>query len=243
MNCEDLRPDYLLYALGTLEEPECSELRAHLERGCASCTAGLDEARLMAFGLANAVEGPEPPRGLRLRILAAAGAAPQKRWSWFTALMTAAASAAACIGLLYYQAHNFREQQALMRAEIARSNVEATSLREALSIIQAPETREVTFGQGKPTPPRGRVFFHPMGVLLVASNLPKPPDGKTYEMWMIRAGKPVPAGLFNPDQKGNALHVYHPQAAPVSTDVVAVTIENAAGVDAPTSTPIIVAPF
>lgn len=243
MNCEDLRSEYLLYALGTLEDPERSELRAHLERGCANCTAGLKEARLVAFGLANAVEGPEPPRALRLRILASAGAAPQKRWSWFTAMVTAAASAFACMGLLYYQAHNFREEQALMRAEISRSNVEAAALREALGIIQAPETREVTFGQGKPTPPRGRVFFHPTAVLLVASNLPKPPDGKTYEMWMIRGGKAVPAGLFNPDQQGNALHMYRPPAAPASTDVVAVTIENAAGVDAPTSTPIIVAPF
>ena len=243
MNCEDLRPDYLLYALGTLEEPERSELLAHLERGCANCTAGLHEARLMAFGLGTAVEGPEPPRGLRLRIVAAAGAAPQRRWSWFTAIATAAAAAVVCVSTLYYQAQNFRGEQALLRAEISRGTVEAAALREALTIIQAPETREVTFGQGKPTPPRGRVFFHPAGVLLVASNLPKLPDGKTYEMWMIRAGKPVPAGLFRADQSGNALHVYRPAAAPAASDVIAVTVENAAGVDAPTSTPIIVAPF
>jgi anti-sigma-K factor RskA len=243
MNCEDLRPDYLHYALGTLQEPERSELRAHLERGCESCTAGLKEARMLAFGLGAAVEGPAPPARLRLRILAGAGAVPEKRWSWLTALVTAAVSSAACLGLLYYQQRNYRAEEALMRVEILRSNEDAASLREALSIIQAPDTREVTFGAGKPTPPRGRVFFHPTGVLLVASNLPKPPDGKTYEMWLIRGGKPVPAGLFYPNQDGNALHMYHPPAAPAPTDVVAVTVENSAGVDAPTSTPIIVAPY
>ena len=130
-----------------------------------------------------------------------------------------------------------------MRIEIDRSNTEAAALREALAVIQAPDTREVTFGQGQPAPPKGRVFFHPTGVLLIASNLPKPPDGKTYEMWLIRGGKPAPAGLFSPNDQGNALHLFHPPSAPVPTDVVAVTVENSAGVDAPTSTPIIVAPY
>ena len=243
MNCEDRRPDYLHYALGTLEEPERSELRAHLERGCEACTAGLKEARLVAFGLGVSVDGPAPSARLRLRVLAAAGATPPQRWSWLTALVAAAATAAAAGVLLYVQARNFRAESALQRAEIERSRVEAASLREALAIIQAPETREVTFGQGQPAPPRGRVFFHPTGVLLVASNLPQPPGGKTYEMWMIRGGKPLPAGLFSPNQQGNALHLYRPATAPAASDVVAVTLENAAGVDAPTSTPIIVAPF
>jgi hypothetical protein len=243
MNCDELRSDYMLYALGTLEEPERSELRAHLERGCDNCTAGLKEACLMAYGLGAAAEGPEPPRRLKLRILAAAGAAPQKRWSWFTAWVTAAASTLVALGLLIYQKQNFREDERRMRVETLRSNTEAAALREALALIQAPDTREVTFGQGQPTPPRGRVFVHPTGVLLVASHLPAPPEGKTYEMWIIHGGKPARAGLFRSDEQGNAIHLYHPPSAVAPSDIVAVTLENAAGVDAPTSTPIIVAPF
>jgi anti-sigma-K factor RskA len=243
MSCEDLRPDYLLYALGTLEEPERSELRAHLNRGCENCTAGLREARALAFGIGSTVEGPAPPSRLRTRILAAAGVAPQKRWSWFTALVTAAAATVAAFALFLYQQKIHRQETALMRIEIERSNVEASALREALALIQAPETREVTFGQGQPAPPRGRVFFHPTGVLLIASNLPKPPEGKTYEMWIIRGGTPAPAGLFSPNDRGNALHLFHPSAPPATSDVVAVTVENSAGVAAPTSTPIIVAPL
>ena len=243
MTCEDLRSDYLHYALGTLEEPERSELRAHLERGCANCTAGLREARMAAFGLGAAAAGPEPSRQLRSRILAAAGAAPAKRWNWFTAWVTAAVATLAACGLLLYQQRSYRAETARMRIEIERSGVEAAALREALAIIQAPETREVTLGQGQPAPPRGRVFFHPSGVLLMASHLPAPPAGKTYEMWIIHGGKPAPAGLFRSDDRGNALHLYRPPSPAAPSDVVAVTLETAAGVDAPTSTPIIVAPL
>jgi Anti-sigma-K factor rskA, C-terminal len=243
MTCEELRPDYLFYALGTLEEPERGELRAHLARGCDQCTAGMREARSLVFSIGAVTEGPEPPRALRARVLAVAGAAPARRWNWLTAWVTLAAASFAAFGLFLFQQRAHRQDIALMRIEIERSNVEAAELREALALIQAPETREVTFGQGQPAPPRGRVFIHPSGVLLVASHLPAPPAGKTYEMWIIRGGKPAPAGLFHSDAQGNAIHLYRPQAAPAPSDVVAVTLETAAGVDAPTSTPIIVAPL
>jgi hypothetical protein len=116
-------------------------------------------------------------------------------------------------------------------------------MRQAFELIQAPETREVSFGQGQPAPPRGRVFFHPSGVLLIASRLPAPPPGKTYEMWIIRGGKPAPAGLFSSNPHGDAIHLYRPAAPPAERDVVAVTLEAAGGVEAPTSTPVIVAPL
>jgi hypothetical protein len=243
MTCDELRPDYLLYAIGVLEEPERSEIRAHLGRGCDACAAGMREARGLAFAMGAAQEGPAPSRRMRSRILAAAGGVPERQWSWFTAWLAAGATALAAAALLIYQAGNFRAELAEARTEIARSGAEAATLRQAFDLIEAPETREVTFGQGTPQPPRGRVFFHPSGVLLVASRLPAPPPGKTYEMWMIRGGKPAPAGLFLSNRQGNAVHLYRPTSAPLPSDVVAVTLENAGGVNAPTSQPIIVAPL
>jgi anti-sigma-K factor RskA len=243
MTCDELRPDYLLYALGALEEPERGEIREHLARGCGNCTAGLREATAFATSIGASVEGPEPPARLRTRVLAAAGGRPETRWNWFTAWVTAAAAGVAAAGLLFYQAHTLREDTALLRAELERSGAQAAALREALAVIQAPETREVTFGQGQPAPPRGRVFFHPSGVLLMASSLPATPSGKTYEMWIIRGGKPARAGEFNSTADGNAIHLYRPATPLAPSDVVAVTLENAGGVDAPTSAPIIVAPL
>jgi anti-sigma-K factor RskA len=241
MTCDELRPDYLLYTLGVLEEPERSEVRAHLERGCEACAAGLREARAVAFAMGAALDGPTPSQKLRSRILAAAGGAPDRRRIWVALWGAAAGTALAAAGLMVYQAHGFRAELAQMRIEVERSGAAAAAMRQALDLIQAPETREVTFGQGQPVPPRGRVFFHPAGVLLVASRLPPPPPGRTYEMWIIRGGKPAPAGVFSSSPGGNAIHLYRPAEPPVESDVVAVTLEVAGGVGAPTSTPVIVA--
>jgi hypothetical protein len=62
-------------------------------------------------------------------------------------------------------------------------------------------------------------------------------------MWTIPKGegaKPVPAGLFQSDASGGAIHL---QRGPVDPNlgVVAVTLENEGGAQAPTSTPLIVA--
>jgi hypothetical protein len=243
MTCDELRPDYLLYALGTLKEPEVAELRAHLGRGCGACAAGVREARAMAAAMGASVEGPDPGRGLRARILASAGAAPRARWNWLSALAAAGATALAAAALMFYQDRGYRASLAEAQAEIERSGAQAAELRQALDLIRAPETREVTFGQGRPAPPRGRVFFHPSGVLLIASRLPAPPPGKTYEMWIISGGKPAPAGLFLSNALGDAMHFFRPSAAATEKDVVAVTLEAAGGVPAPTSTPLIVAPL
>ena len=226
-----------------LEEPERSEVRAHLGRGCNACTAGLREARGLAFAMGAGVDGPDAPGELRSRMLAAAVGVRHQRWNWFTAWAAAGGTALAAAVLLIHQASGFRAELAEARMEMERSGAEAGAMRQALEMIQAPETREVTFGEGQAAPPRGRVFFHTSGVLLMASRLPAPPPGKTYEMWIIRGGAPAPAGLFRSNQQGNAIHMYRSPAPPTERDVVAVTLEAAGGVAAPTSTPIIVAPL
>jgi anti-sigma-K factor RskA len=60
--------------------------------------------------------------------------------------------------------------------------------------------------------------------VLVANNLPDPPEDKTYEIWIIKDDTPIPSGLFKP-QGGQA-------AAPITSsidkaDAVAVTDEPA----------------
>jgi hypothetical protein len=241
MTCDELRPDYLPYALGAIAEPERGEIRSHLETGCQTCAAAMREVRTLSAAMGVALEGPEPSRQLRGRIMGAAGAASPARWNWFAAWVSAAATALAAAGLLVYQTRGFRAELADMQTAVGRSNASAAALRQALDLIQSPETREVTFGEGQPAPPRGRVFFQPSGVLLVASRLPAPPAEKTYEMWIIRGGKPAPAGLFSSDPRGNAIHLYRPTAPLVESDIVAVTLEAAGGVGAPTSAPVIVA--
>ena len=144
---------------------------------------------------------------------------------------------------IYYVNQRQTLEIAQLRNEIGRQGMQAAAYREALDLLKAPETREVTFGEGKPEPPKGRVFVNPSsGVLLIASHLPAPPPGKTYEMWIIpKTGKPAPAGLFASGADETAVHFFRSTVPLATTGAVAVTLENAGGVDAPTSTPLIVA--
>jgi anti-sigma-K factor RskA len=243
MTCEDLREEYELYALGLADEPERSELGEHLHRGCKTCTAGMQTARGTMALMGAAADAVVPTAKLRRRIMASVGAEP-RRWGWFAPMWVAVS--ALCLVTAFYFYGRDRDnalQLARSRAAARAQMIELARLNEALALLNQPETRQVTFGEGTPQPPRGRVFVNPkIGVLLVASNLPAPPPGKTYEMWVIpKAGNPAPAGLFQSDAAGAALHL---QKAPIdmaAIKAVAVTLEPAGGVPQPTSQPVIVA--
>src|SRR5450631_2771110 len=97
--------------------------------------------------------------------------------------------------------------------------------------VNAPDTKQVTFGKSDQQPPRGTVLVNPKsGVLLIASNLPSVPAGKTFEMWIIpKGGAPKPAGIFQSDPQGTAVHLLRGAVDP-STSALAVSVEPDAGV-------------
>jgi anti-sigma-K factor RskA len=232
MSCDQLREHYELYALGIAEEPERGEIREHLQRGCEVCGAGVKRA-LETVALLGASASPaQPSAQLRRRILASVGV-ERRRPSWF-AVWAMAGALAVMFLLLIFVARNR-----------GRYVGEAARARAALGILYAPGTVEASFGRPQTQPPRGTVFVNPsQGVLLIASNLFPTPVGKIYEMWLIPKGaKPVPAGLFQSREDGNAMHVRPGMVDLASTAAVAVTVENEAGADQPTTTPLIVAPL
>jgi anti-sigma-K factor RskA len=245
MTCDELRQDYELYAMGVLDDPERSEIREHLNRGCDVCTAGVRDASGAVYAFAASVEGPEPPRRLRRKVLATVAPEPTTRaWDWRSAWLTAAICALAAIAVfLNIDRRNTMETVSLER-RLDRQTAQMASYREALDILNAPETREVNFGGGKPEPPRGRVFVNPNGVLLIASRLPPPPEGKTYEMWVVpKKGAPAPAGLFGSTPDGRAVHFQRGAVSVADAAAIAVTVEAQGGAPAPTSQPFIVAPL
>lgn len=69
------------------------------------------------------------------------------------------------------------------------------------------------------------------GAVVVADDLPAPPEGRTYELWKVRDGQPVSAGLFVPADGSVRVPV---DATLAPGDTVAVTIEPDGGSDAPT---------
>jgi anti-sigma-K factor RskA len=93
----------------------------------------------------------------------------------------------------------------------------------AVAATRSNHTREYTL-----------VLDHGKATLRV-TGLEAAPSGKTYEAWVIPKGHaPKPAGLFS----GGTSTIIHLRGTVPHNAVVAVTVEPAGGVTAPTSTPI-----
>ncbi len=95
MTCDQLRPDYVTFALGILDDPERSEITEHLLRKCENCVPGIASAMATVSAMSGAVKISEPPKDLRRRVVAMvardaqdqSGARPPKRaWAIFCSL-------------------------------------------------------------------------------------------------------------------------------------------------------------
>ena len=72
--------------------------------------------------------------------------------------------------------------------------------------------------------------------VLVLDGLDPAPQGKTYELWIVEGENAAPAGLFR-GQDGRDWVGLDGIVAP--GDVVAVTLEEAGGVEVPSNDPIV----
>ncbi len=239
--CQDFRDDFELYALGLLDPEEKGAIDAHLRTGCVTCEGALKEALAMNAMMMTMAPEVVPPARVKRKILTGVGL-QRMSWGWLAAM------AAACMLVvalwLSVQERSRSAELAQARHTLIQVSAQRDRLMQALSFLDDPSTLPVSFGKGQPAPPHGNVFVHSkLGVLLIASNLPPAQAGKTYEMWVIpKGGAPRPAGLFQSEVGGTAMHIL---SGPVDTSTlgaVAVTLEPEAGSAAPTTTPIIVAP-
>lgn len=252
MTCDELRDSWELYALGVLDGEEETEIGAHLARGCPVCTPGVRSARALNTAILSLTPDARPSSKLRRRILASVGIVRGGAGLW----MWAWASAAACLAVFavtyFFQTRDARRELVEARARIAAeaSDLRQTAadrdrVRQALELLEQPDTEQVVFGTAQHQPPAGRVFVNSRrGVLLLSSNLPPAPAGRIYEMWVIpKKGAPVPAGLFQSDASGNAVHILSGPIDRAAAAAFAVTEEPQSGSAAPTTKPIIVAPL
>jgi hypothetical protein len=233
MTCEDLQDTFELYSLALLEGEEKSEVEAHLARGCETCQRRLMDALALNALIVTSVPQAAPSARLRRRVLAGFGI-ERAGWGWLGAF--AAALMLVLALWLSVQERRGESELADARREAIQARADRDRLFQAFQILNQPETKQVNFGEGKSQPPRGNIFVHSkLGVLLVASNLPALPAGRTYEMWVIptAASAPRPAGLFQSDAQGSAINIL---PGPLdSLYAVAVSVEPAAGSPSPTN--------
>jgi hypothetical protein len=199
------------FALGAVDAEEAATVRAHLA-SCAECQAEMAELWLAVDSLPGMIEPMEPPPALRDRIAAAimadaassapaspvpsaapvaepvptiapAPAAPEpiRKPASFWSRATPWAAAAAILlllsaGLLVW---NLRLREQLATAPVAETITLAPT-------DVAPEARgEVTYL------PQEELF------LLDVRDLPPLEPDQVYEVWLIGAEGPVPAGVFD----------------------------------------------
>jgi hypothetical protein len=99
-----------------------------------------------------------------------------------------------------------------------------------LAVLTAPDAARLTMaGDGR----QGMVLWSPSAGtgVLVAQGLAAPPDGRAYQLWLMRGGVPVPSSVFAPGAGGRVVVALGP--LPDGFEAAAVTIEDAGGADAP----------
>ncbi|MFN2470968.1 MAG: anti-sigma factor domain-containing protein [Gaiellaceae bacterium] len=232
MTTTDLHELVAAYALDALDDDDKSAFKRHLA-SCERCADELASLRETAASLAYAVESPPPPPELRERILATARAerpnvVPLVRRRLFVPALSSVAAVAA-VAAVALGVWSFSLNRSL---DDERSAREATE--EALTLVS-----DLSAVRTELVGADGSLLIGQEGAAaLVVCRLPEAPQGKTYEAWVIADGPPARAGVFSGGKGCRATRLQHPLR---SGATVAVTVENAPGVDAPTRDPIFTA--
>jgi anti-sigma-K factor RskA len=244
MTHDEARELLELYQLGVLDEADRREVDEHLKTGCVDCRKALAGVAAFNASILASVPLVEPPPRVRERVLAAVTppkARPKAQPHYLPWMAMAAALALAV--WLGNEARVKNELLAVARHQVETVTKERDGLNSALTFLSAPETRPVGTREDI-AKPRGLYFVNPQsGILLIATNLPVLPAGRTYQMWLIPKGQaPVSAGLFKPDVRGGAVHIQPGAVDVANAAAVAISVEPEAGSTAPTTTPLLVTP-
>jgi anti-sigma-K factor RskA len=209
------------YALDALDDNERRTFEEHLS-ACARCREELADLSQTAALLAHGAPAATPPPALRERILLEArrdGGATVIPFPRRTRVVLGVAgvvtAAAAVIAIAF----------GVQSASLSRDLDEA---QEAVSVLGDPAARTIPLRGAD-----GRLVVNSEGAAaLVVQGLRPAPEGKTYELWVIRDGAPRPAGIFEGDDERDVVLL---DERVDENATVAVTLERDGGVDAPTS--------
>ena len=224
------------YALDALDSDERTAYEAHLAH-CEHCQQELASFWTTTEALAVAASGPEPSLALRERILADIRAEPlqnvvpfEPRRRRVTPVLGAVAAVAAVVALaIGVWGSNLSSELDETRSALEQQQT-------AAAVLANPDSRTVALQPG--VDGQGRLVVDADGrAVLVVDGLEPAPAGKTYQLWIVpHDGAAESAGLF-PGSDGLAVL---PLDGTVDTgEIVAVTVEQAGGVDAPTTKPIV----
>ena len=231
---EDLKDAYVL---GALPEEERLEFKQYLMTH-PDLQAEVEDLGTVAELLAFSPREQEPPPELRRRIMdiveAEAVQPRASRRSWLAGLLEVVgvrdlalvAAAMLVIGLFSWSM--------LLQGEVRDLQGRVQSLQ---SQPQDPQMIALGGTGTKQGAQAELVTLEGDRAVLVAENMPPVPEGKIYQIWVIKGDTPQPSGLFEPKGDSIAAVVEKPVEG---ADAVAVTVEPEGGSKKPTTEPMLV---
>lgn len=214
-----------LEVLGVIESEDAEALARALEEhglDCPECAQLRRKLGDVAGRLAFALDPVAVREEIREDILTAEPGKPLRlARKWRTALVAVAAAVLVVLGAVGGYLLAPRQQPEV--AALAR-------------FLSRPDVRVVRFeGSGGNL----AAAVAPREGFLFGSELPSPPEGRVYELWMIRGDTPV-RGLCVEPRDGVIVARF--EGAVTASDVLAVTVESVSCPSSPTTDPIYVAP-
>lgn len=245
------------YVLGSLEGVELAELEQHLATECAECNAELLLASRDLEALAKANAPVQPSEITRARLMSRideqseAAMRPQPERSGVAWLPLAAAATLVLLVWSGWSQVQLRHEVQALEVQNAAEAEKLASLRDDLKqarkqlgtfstanrILATPGLETVRLAGLEAAPEASALVLVAADggkAVFYASNLAQVEADKTYQLWVIAAGQPVPAGVFTVNKSGAASVILDKLAAEAPIEAWAVTIEPAGGVPQPT---------
>lgn len=234
-----------LYVLGALDERDRRAFEVHLAT-CERCAAEVHSFAPVIGALALTAAGPMPAPAVRQNVLRRLRGQSRFAAGW----LAAAASIALAVVLGGYALQlrgrvttlERRLHQATLRVDASERQT-ADARRTALdaqstaAILAAGDVARVDLGgqAAAPTASARAFWSRSRGLVLMASNLPPLPPGRTYQLWVLTAQPaPISAGVLEPQADGSVTVRFDTPPDLPTPVAMAVTLEPAGGVAAPT---------
>lgn len=234
-------------ALDILEDGERLAVRRHLS-GCLGCSWEVDDLRLVAAQLGEAVASISPPSEMKEQVLAAAlrarppgplGAplpvrmrqvARGAKTGWL-----AAAAALVIAGGTVMWARSLESQVASLETRANRYDRVVGVLASERLTIRSLESDSADLRA------RGTMYVDPesrSGMIMVRE-LPPLPPGRSWQLWYVRGSERMSGGMLRTDTAGSGYTLIRSPSDLENWESVGITEEPAGGSPAPTSPRII----
>ena len=240
-----------LYVLDALEPEEYEQVREHLAT-CREAHPEFEELGAVVPALAMTWEPFDAPPALKSRVMAAISAEREQAQPWSVApavsdmpvivfdrprwqsvsMWGLAAIAIVVIAVL-------GAWTMVLQSRVNHAEERVATIAQAIAVSTDPNADvAILRGTGSAAGASGFAAIPPDGDgYIVMVGLPQPPPGETYQAWYLVDGQPTSAGLMSVDEDGYAI-LEGVQSLP-GTDLIALTVEVAGGVPAPTGDPVV----